>query len=527
MQDYTIQKGDTLGGLASKYNTDVATLAKTNNIADPNKIYAGSSLKVPDVMNAGAIQGVQTSPVAPPPTTTTSNLGLLNNSIASGIQADSTATSPTVSPERAKQEGMLSGLMSKITGQAAETGTIIDESGLQEKKLKAKSISNELDSLDKGFRDEVTRIKTNPQGKLEAGVQSEINQAQDRYENRRANISLAFKVANDDFQGVQETVNAKVNALKDQNAQALQAFQLYSNFVNNDMSESEKQKAQEQFQIKQAKAKTLEDAYAGVLKMATQNKAPASILNAIDTAMQKPNATAASVYAAAGQYATDPSVALEARYKQAQINSLQAKTTGSSPNGQLSSTTLAVIDNPNLLNSLTPTIKSKVITELQAAGYDTTRLGAKPLSDTAINLISQDQTALDSLNELKQTIKGNEQYLGPISGFQVLNPYSPARVLQAKVDLVRQKVGKALEGGVLRKEDEDKYKKILTTLNDTPNLSQAKIDNLIQTIQTGINNYTALQTGAGKSANVTGSLEKKGATTTPVDSTSYRSKYGY
>ena len=40
--------------------------------------------------------------------------------------------------------------------------------------------------------------------------------------------------------------------------------------------------------------------------------------------------------------------------------------------------------------------------------------------------------------------------------------------LQADVDRARQTVGKALGGGVLRKEDEDKYKKILATLNDTP-----------------------------------------------------------
>lgn len=80
-----------------------------------------------------------------------------------------------------------------------------------------------------------------------------------------------------------------------------------------------------------------------------------------------------------------------------------------------------------------------------------------------------------------------------------------------KIDLVRQKVGKALEGGVLRKEDEEKYKKILTTINDTPNLSVAKIDSLIGTVETNLDNYTTLQTGAGRSSNITGSLTKKGS----------------
>ncbi|RKH65748.1 LysM peptidoglycan-binding domain-containing protein [Corallococcus aberystwythensis] len=41
-----IKSGDTLTGLAKRYNTSVAELAKANNIKDPNKILAGQSLKV-------------------------------------------------------------------------------------------------------------------------------------------------------------------------------------------------------------------------------------------------------------------------------------------------------------------------------------------------------------------------------------------------------------------------------------------------------------------------------------------------
>ena len=40
-----IQKGETLGGIALKYNTDIETLARINNIKDVNKINAGDSIK--------------------------------------------------------------------------------------------------------------------------------------------------------------------------------------------------------------------------------------------------------------------------------------------------------------------------------------------------------------------------------------------------------------------------------------------------------------------------------------------------
>jgi len=46
--DYRIQRGDTLSALARRFNTTVEKLARANNIADPDKIYAGASLKVPD-----------------------------------------------------------------------------------------------------------------------------------------------------------------------------------------------------------------------------------------------------------------------------------------------------------------------------------------------------------------------------------------------------------------------------------------------------------------------------------------------
>lgn len=51
---YKIKPGDTLSGIAAKYNTTYQYLAKINNIADPNKINAGATIKVP---GKAAIQG--------------------------------------------------------------------------------------------------------------------------------------------------------------------------------------------------------------------------------------------------------------------------------------------------------------------------------------------------------------------------------------------------------------------------------------------------------------------------------------
>lgn len=53
---YTIQSGDTLGGIAARHGLRYQDLASWNNIADPNRIYAGKTL------NLGAPQAAAPQP---------------------------------------------------------------------------------------------------------------------------------------------------------------------------------------------------------------------------------------------------------------------------------------------------------------------------------------------------------------------------------------------------------------------------------------------------------------------------------
>lgn len=154
-----------------------------------------------------------------------------------------------------------------------------------------------------------------------------------------------------------------------------------------------------------------------------------------------------------------------------------------------------VIDNPALFDQLTPTVKGQIAPLLRAKGYDNF---GKPLPAAAVKQIAESQTAIDSLKDLREVLKANEQYIGPVAGLSALNPYSGARQAQARIDLVRQRVGKALEGGVLRKEDEEKYKKILATLRDTPETALYKVDSLIHSIEQDMSNFVAQQRLSGR-----------------------------
>jgi hypothetical protein len=155
----------------------------------------------------------------------------------------------------------------------------------------------------------------------------------------------------------------------------------------------------------------------------------------------------------------------------------------------------AVIKEPGLWDQLTPSTKGQIATRLSAKGYEGF---GKPLSDGAMRQIADSESAIQSLTDLRGILQKNEQYIGPLAGLQAMNPYSEARKAQADIDLVRQRVGKALEGGVLRKEDEEKYKKILATLRDTPETAIYKVDQLIKNVTRDIENYKQQQRLSGK-----------------------------
>lgn len=75
MSSYTIKYGDTLSGIAKRYNTNVSTIMSLNPyIKNANKIYAGKSLNLPEVQtNTTSVQSTapvqnttnQVTPVAP------------------------------------------------------------------------------------------------------------------------------------------------------------------------------------------------------------------------------------------------------------------------------------------------------------------------------------------------------------------------------------------------------------------------------------------------------------------------------
>lgn len=133
--------------------------------------------------------------------------------------------------------------------------------------------------------------------------------------------------------------------------------------------------------------------------------------------------------------------------------------------------------------------------------------GGLDLNNTAITSIAETQAGLDQLDALKSTFERsnvNNPILGRLRG---LNPFdSEAQNFEGELALTRQIIGKALEGGVLRKEDEVKYATILPTRGDTDETAILKLDRIKSDIQNKLNLFiqNQQQFGGGGSTETDG-----------------------
>lgn len=95
-------------------------------------------------------------------------------------------------------------------------------------------------------------------------------------------------------------------------------------------------------------------------------------------------------------------------------------------------------------------------------------------------------SATEMMSGISDLLQEKEGSFGPVMGrLSVLSPWaSDPRATRAQLKMASQVVGRALEGGVLRKEDEIKYEKMLPQLSDTPELARSKIEDVMNLLQT-------------------------------------------
>jgi hypothetical protein len=146
-------------------------------------------------------------------------------------------------------------------------------------------------------------------------------------------------------------------------------------------------------------------------------------------------------------------------------------------------------DNQPLVAVMGPDGKAVLVPRSQAVGKTPANIretGRQVTSGDAGRLAELD-TSLDDIGALRSTLTQTKGATGAAARVGVSLPNvvtevtgwgSSAKQRQATIDRVKQVIGKALEGGVLRKEDEYKYEKILQTIGDEPSVAKRKIEGL-------------------------------------------------
>lgn len=102
----------------------------------------------------------------------------------------------------------------------------------------------------------------------------------------------------------------------------------------------------------------------------------------------------------------------------------------------------------------------------------------KQLPPPVLERIKTAEDVQSSLPDIENLINENKDQFGPVAGrIGAINPYNTeAQSIDAAIRIQSQEFGKFMEGGVLRKEDEDKYRRMFPNLTDTPETAKNKLN---------------------------------------------------
>jgi hypothetical protein len=128
-------------------------------------------------------------------------------------------------------------------------------------------------------------------------------------------------------------------------------------------------------------------------------------------------------------------------------------------------------------STLTPLIKERMSQDAEMMKLAMQKNQGQRLPADKVIALSEAAQVPKLLDDMAATVKKNKDVYGPVSGrWASMNPWNEtAKTVDAQTRTVRQTIGKLKEGGVLRKEDEEKYAKMLPQLSDTPEVAENKI----------------------------------------------------
>lgn len=116
---------------------------------------------------------------------------------------------------------------------------------------------------------------------------------------------------------------------------------------------------------------------------------------------------------------------------------------------------------------------AKLTAEANKAG----KKNVRELPADKVLLVNEGNSIPSMLKDINVTIGANKDDFGPVGGrLSSMNPYNEkSQTMNSQIGAASQAFGRYMEGGVLRKEDEDKYRKMFPNMSDTPEVAKNKL----------------------------------------------------
>ena len=267
-----------------------------------------SQVNNPVSITADTLKGTSAPVIPPTPNPSTASTQL--NATVSGYMipptgavqnADGTYSVPvptntTDISTNAGIKNTLSNLYSKVTGKSAEQQALNEANQVDQKQQAYIDASNQYIQKKTAYQQEIDKIMSDPSITREQATQRarEIQRVQDA---DLANLAIEANKAQNNYQGALDIVDRKIKAEFDPIDQQIGYLEKMYALNLNDLTDSEKLKAQANIEALKTQANDLKDAKSKAYQLAVQHNAPASVLSGIDSATD-----IASTYKALGSY---------------------------------------------------------------------------------------------------------------------------------------------------------------------------------------------------------------------------------
>lgn len=192
-------------------------------------------------------------------------------------------------------------------GQVELTDKALEETGFNQAESDLKQINNDILAEQNSLRRQIQEVEKNSGGMFAGGVNQEIERIKNISLAKQADLSIIQLAKQGRYDSAKAIADRKVAVQMEQNKNILEARRLTYEENKADFTKAEQRQfelkqnmLQRQLNIEEQTAKTLSDTRIDMIRSASEQGAPRSVLEAIQQAN-----TAEKAIAAAGQYAGD------------------------------------------------------------------------------------------------------------------------------------------------------------------------------------------------------------------------------